>query len=397
MAQLLTCMDALNEPHASPDAPPPSDSGQPASEPSDTPRKGHVIVIGATNRPDSLDPALRRAGRFDREIGLGIPDEEARVRIMKVIAGKLRLHGDFDFKKIAKKTPGFVGADLQALTTEAAAVAVKRIFAGLGEGQTAGINGEMSSAAERGLVEEEGAEVAGGTRGTEMDANEGTLTGLQAEVAAAGPAKPLKVLGTKPGIANENTATEGALAGTSASVPSTTSREPNGLSQPTSMQIEDTAPPLEDTAPPLQPVLQPSLLPLQPQLPSTSQTTPADVPPETETSLPLHERPGWLSPFTPAQLATLSITMPDFEAAIPRVQPSSKREGFATIPDVTWADVGSLDEIKEELEYAVALPIKCPEQFQVRRSGHGTNLNGVSVGAARNDVSLPLWVRWSCS
>ncbi|GAQ84687.1 AAA-type ATPase family protein [Klebsormidium nitens] len=354
VAQLLTCMDALNEPHASPDTSPPSDPGEPASEPSDTPRKGHVIVIGATNRPDSLDPALRRAGRFDREIGLGIPDEEARVRIIKVIAGKLRLQGDFDFKKIAKKTPGFVGADLQALTTEAAAVAVKRIFAGLGQEQSDGVDGEMTSAKGEEIVKGEGLEV-GGAEGTGAPANEGTLEVREADLAGAGQAESLGVAETKPAISEGNA---GILADASVSVPSTRSQEPNNLSQPTSMQIED-------AALPSQPFPQPSLVPLQPHPPTISQTTtPADVPPETATFLPLHERSDWLSPFTPAQLATLSITMPDFEAAIPRVQPSSKREGFATIPDVTWADVGSLDEIKEELEYAVALPIKCPEQFQ---------------------------------
>ncbi|CAI7925697.1 unnamed protein product [Closterium sp. NIES-53] len=90
--------------------------------------KGHVVVIGATNRPDSLDPALRRAGRFDREICLGIPDESARARILEVLSRKLRLEGSFDFGVIARRTPGFVGADLAALAKEAAAIAVKRIF-----------------------------------------------------------------------------------------------------------------------------------------------------------------------------------------------------------------------------------------------------------------------------
>ena len=56
-----------------------------------------VIVIAATNRPDSLDPALRRAGRFDREISLGIPDEDARERILRVLSRKLKLSGDFRF------------------------------------------------------------------------------------------------------------------------------------------------------------------------------------------------------------------------------------------------------------------------------------------------------------
>ena len=91
-------------------------------------RRGHVTVIGATNRPDGMDAALRRAGRFDREIMLGIPDEGARARILAVQAKKLRLAGGLDLAEIAKKTPGYVGADLSALAKEAAASAVARIF-----------------------------------------------------------------------------------------------------------------------------------------------------------------------------------------------------------------------------------------------------------------------------
>lgn len=70
------------------------------------PFQQHVIVLGATNRPDSLDPALRRAGRFDREISMGIPSEKARLRILKVMCKKLRLDGEMDFRMIAQKTPG---------------------------------------------------------------------------------------------------------------------------------------------------------------------------------------------------------------------------------------------------------------------------------------------------
>ncbi|XP_010789506.1 nuclear valosin-containing protein-like, partial [Notothenia coriiceps] len=86
------------------------------------------MVIGATNRPDSLDPALRRAGRFDREICLGIPDEAARLRILKTLCRKLKLPEDFDFKQLARITPGYVGADLMALCREAAMSAVHRVL-----------------------------------------------------------------------------------------------------------------------------------------------------------------------------------------------------------------------------------------------------------------------------
>lgn len=89
------------------------------------------MVIGATNRPDSIDPALRRAGRFDREVCLGIPDVQARKQILKVLTSKLKLGEGFDYETIAKYTPGFVGADLMALTSEAAMVAVNRYARGI--------------------------------------------------------------------------------------------------------------------------------------------------------------------------------------------------------------------------------------------------------------------------
>lgn len=66
-----------------------------------------VIVIGATNRPDALDPAIRQAGRFAKEIAMGIPDEAARESILRVLSTKLRLAGDFDFRNIAHLTPGY--------------------------------------------------------------------------------------------------------------------------------------------------------------------------------------------------------------------------------------------------------------------------------------------------
>ena len=108
VAQLLTSMDDLNH----------------------LPRGGpnHVMVIGATNRPDSLDPALRRAGRFDREIKLSIPSESGREQILRTLTGILKIGGDVEWRELARKTPGYVGADLKALTREAAAVAINRIF-----------------------------------------------------------------------------------------------------------------------------------------------------------------------------------------------------------------------------------------------------------------------------
>lgn len=85
-----------------------------------------VLVLGATNRPDSLDPALRRAGRFDHEVCLGIPDRDARTKILAVHTEKVALAPNVSLSTIAALTPGFVGADLVALIREAAMAAVER-------------------------------------------------------------------------------------------------------------------------------------------------------------------------------------------------------------------------------------------------------------------------------
>ncbi|XP_057456099.1 cell division cycle protein 48 homolog isoform X2 [Lotus japonicus] len=82
--------------------------------------RAHVIVMGATNRPNSIDPALRRFGRFDREINIGVPDEVGRLEVLRIHTKKMKLSDDVDLEKIAKNTHGYVGADLAALCTESA-------------------------------------------------------------------------------------------------------------------------------------------------------------------------------------------------------------------------------------------------------------------------------------
>ncbi|KAG1774505.1 P-loop containing nucleoside triphosphate hydrolase protein [Suillus placidus] len=221
-----------------------------------------VIVIGATNRPDSLDAALRRAGRFDHEISMGVPDEEARNnfgRILRVLCAKLRLDGDFNFAAFAKATPGYVGADLSALTGAAGVIAVKRIFKQL---------------------------------------TDGTLVLPEA---------------------------------------------PENIGQDTPMAVDPPPTPPADTTPSIIPFFS-----LASQL---------------STSSIAHFLSAHPSPLTPAQLAPLCITSDDFYAALREVQPSSKREGFATVPDVTWADIGALHGTREELHMAIVQPIRRPELF----------------------------------
>merc|ERR1719510_762588 len=194
VSQLVSCLDDL--------------SGSPGCE---------VVVIGATNRPDSLDPALRRAGRFDREIGLGIPDLAAREKILAVLCREMRLEPGTDLARLALLTPGYVGADLTSLTREAGLAAVSRVFG---------------------------------------------------QVCQAG----------------------------------------------------------EDVV---------SLL-------------------------------AWLRhhrDLTEEELDQLYVQQADWARALKVVQPSAKREGFVTVPDVTWADVGALGNVREELQLAILAPVNHREQF----------------------------------
>lgn len=244
VAQLLTSTDSLNLENT---------GGKP------------VLIIGATNRPDALDSALRRAGRFDREICLGIPDEDARERILQVLSQKMRLDGSFDFRSIAKKTPGFVGADLVSLTKEAAVIAVNRIFS--------------------------------------------AMLAKPTDAVAASPAVPLA-------IEAEAEITE-----------------PVAVTISEQQQEEQDKRKQEDAI-------------------AAASAAAADG---------IRSK---VTPFTPSQLAPLSITMDDFLAAVSKVQPSSKREGFATIPDVTWADIGALASVRDELVLSILHPIQNPERFE---------------------------------
>jgi transitional endoplasmic reticulum ATPase len=90
--------------------------------------RGKLVVIGATNRPNALDPALRRPGRFDREIEIGIPDEQGRYDILQIHTRGMPLTEDVNLESIAKVTHGFVGADLEALSKEAAMRSLRRVL-----------------------------------------------------------------------------------------------------------------------------------------------------------------------------------------------------------------------------------------------------------------------------
>jgi len=103
VAQLLTLMDGLKS-------------------------RGQVVVIGATNRPDALDPALRRGGRFDREIEIGVPDKDGRREVLQIHTRGMPLDEKVDLDEIADTTHGFVGADLEMLCKEAAMRVLRRVL-----------------------------------------------------------------------------------------------------------------------------------------------------------------------------------------------------------------------------------------------------------------------------
>ncbi|KAJ3857299.1 P-loop containing nucleoside triphosphate hydrolase protein [Lentinula lateritia] len=253
VAQFLTCMDELSW---------------------DKTEHKPVIVIGATNRPDSLDAALRRAGRFDHEISMGVPDDEAREKILRVLSSKLRLEGNFDFTALAKATPGYVGADLSSLTAAAGINAVKRIFKQLGDIPLNGIS----------------------------DVAHPVITTVANEVM-------MQIDIDQPFEGGDAVASQ---------------PEPESLTLSSKSNIS---------------------------FPSTFGPI----------ALFLNAHP---TPLTPIQLSPLCIASSDFQLALTQIQPSSKREGFATVPDVTWSDVGALHNLREELNMAVVQPIKYPDLFR---------------------------------
>lgn len=257
---------------------------------------GHVVVIGATNRPDSLEPALRRAGRFDREIALGIPDAAARARILKVMASKLHLAGDFDFDAIARATGGFVGADLGALAKEAAIIAVHRIFSTLFDGNSnPAENASVTSSVTQSIFDPS-KKISGENEQTEKDDVINAVQPLSpAQAQALSPAT------TTPSVTPSVTPTSDGSGGGDENLASRTNVS-NGL-RAMSQRLSD------------------------------------------------------------EYLKGLCITMEDFEQAIKKVQPSAKREGFSTIPNVKWSNVGALGHVRSKLIDAIVGPIKHPELY----------------------------------
>ncbi|XP_050299464.1 nuclear valosin-containing protein-like [Anthonomus grandis grandis] len=330
VAQILSCLDDLCD----------SENGD------------KVLVIGATNRPDSIDPALRRAGRFDREICLGIPDLKAREAILRVLTANLTLAPNFDYEAIAKNSPGYVGADLLSLTREAAMAAVSRAYNKIKEERRI----EQVLAAERVAEEQKKREEVAKKRAEEAAKKQREAE----EVAVASISKKEEEEIVVDDDVNKPE-TKDPQGGDAVVVLDDTEEPQENLSDGKSDEKAGKEP--SETANGVATAVEPDIiveeesLPVQEPMPVDDVKTLTDL---EELQLWLHDR----SPINDEQLKSLCITMEDFALALKKVQPSAKREGFATVPDTTWDDVGSLRDIREELQMAILAPVRHSEQFE---------------------------------
>lgn len=242
------------------------------------------------------------------------------------MASKLRLSGDFDFAELAKATPGYVGADLQALITTAGVIAVKRIFKHLQEVAAA------TEAAEKSLV----AEVKEIEINESMDIDEDTTANVTEVVTEE---------------VNAEVVTEEANA-------EVVTEEVNAevVTEEINIEQEETLDEMETT--PLKDVV-----PVQPIQTTTVEEFEAQTPLEQIRNISEFIK-SHKAPLSEAQLESLAITQEDFVHSLKKVQPSSKREGFATVPDVSWDDIGALQYVRDELRMAVVEPINHPEFFE---------------------------------
>ncbi|CAH3977096.1 unnamed protein product [Pieris brassicae] len=279
VAQLLACLDGLAEENSC------------------------VLVLAATNNPDTLDPALRRAGRLEQEITLGIPTLKARKEILTILCKNLSLSEEVDMNVLAQVTPGFVGADLQALVNKASTYAVKRIFKDIQQ-----------------LEKEQ----------------------------------------TKKAIASITTN----------EIPKDTIPNGEKVEEPTSNVAADEAGDSENITSDVQPPLQSNeAIPQEPNIEG------AVVPIEESNNIdeakieidPVAEVLDLLentTPYSSDKLRGLALSQEDFLKALKTTKPCAVREGIVTVPDVTWDDVGSLSQVRKDLQLAVLAPVKYPEQMK---------------------------------
>lgn len=214
--------------------------------------------------------------------------------------------GDFDYRALAKQTPGYVGADLSALTGAAGVIAVKRIFQEIAH-LPAAATALPAPASSQSQAEQSD----DGMRMQEDDLPSGTVH-AESDLAM--------------GV------------------------EPPSLDH-MSLENGTATPPLTSGT-------------ITPFNPSTSSLPFETLPSELQILAIASFLRAHPAPLTAEQLEPLSITNADFQTALSQVQPSSKREGFTTVPDVTWAMVGALQGIRDELRMAIVQPVKHPDLFE---------------------------------
>ncbi|KAL7306566.1 hypothetical protein TKK_0001256 [Trichogramma kaykai] len=483
-----------------------------------------VLVFGATNRLDAIDPALRRSGRFDKEISLGIPNKEAREAILKIHTSGVKISPKVSLKTLALLTPGFVGADLVAFIREAAVNCVYRMFYDLKREQNKDVprptpmqvekdsdvdiadviidddiivepttssssstrkaDKLTASSSEKSKISDDSEQLnvslksveelspkpTPGTSAVEMESTvtestpntsladnkpmevtsisasetkatetlntpdvetksaEASTTSV-AEIKSTETPKPseeeIKTTDDPCSSVAEAKSSEGGISvakTTITDVPSTSAAEIKktevtntsaaetkkteiastseietkstegaitSVDENKSTEVASTsaAETIDIEAPSNSNAVIKSTEVAETQLTEIAETqyeTANEIESNTminevEMRSPIEEPPlkiespnkfkdilSWLrndSLLTPEQLDLLTIEEQDFELALKDVQPSAKREGFATVPDVTWDDIGSLQHIREELQMAILAPVKLSDEF----------------------------------
>lgn len=264
-----------------------------------------ILVIGATNSLNMVDPALRRTDRFDHEISLGIPNRAARGDILKILLKNLPLEDDFSINELAAKTPGYVGGDLKALIAKAYLIAEERVFYG----------------------------------NSPQPQNNIMLTiDLEDEPNVSSDGKDPTKSDETTNAVKENLNVENGI-------DSCSNGEINN-------QLEENDVVMEDMS-------------------KTKIETNVNVIESTIKEKPLTlkqiQQRFWYwyeKDLSDEDWNRLKITNDDFDAALKVVKPCAMREGFITVPDVKWSDIGSLQNIREELELAVLSHVKHPELLE---------------------------------
>lgn len=322
-----------------------------------------VLVIGATNRADALDPALRRVGRFDHEISLGIPDRPARAQILEIICRHLKLEQrPFDFDELASLTPGYVGADLLALATRAASTAIKRAVVEreqkLLKSLTNDDKNEKSLSTAAAFLEpivnlEEDDLLMDVDTEASKDEEKTTTTTDVAVADNDGGEKKVEESSEATEKTNEVDADKVAAK----EAESTTELPESTVTIEKPMETDEEMPKIADP--------EPAKID---ESNTKTEITQLEPPSQEKLQLTLDNMLQWLNNdcqlMSDLELERLAISRDDFLDAIKHVQPSAKREGFITVPDVTWNDIGSLQDIRSELKLAVLAPVKFPKKLE---------------------------------